>query len=116
MPIRAILFDKDGTLIDFQRTWGPATHAVIAHFANGDQAVYDRLALVSGFDAPERRFRAGSPLIAGATPDYGRLWAQALDRPATAEFFTELDRLYFAAGLEHLTPIGEPSVLLGTLR
>ena len=26
MPIRAILFDKDGTLVDFQRTWGPATY------------------------------------------------------------------------------------------
>jgi hypothetical protein len=85
VPIRAILFDKDGTLVDFQRTWGPATHAVIAHLAAGDQAVYDRLAAVSGFVTGERRFVAGSPLIAGATPDYGRLWAQALGRPATAD-------------------------------
>jgi phosphoglycolate phosphatase len=116
VPIRAILFDKDGTLVDFQRTWGPATHAVIAHFANGDQAIYDRLALVSGFIAAERCFLAGSPLVAGATPEYGSLWAQVLDRPATAELFAELDRLFFVAGLEHLTPIGEPSAVLGVLR
>jgi phosphoglycolate phosphatase len=116
VPIRAILFDKDGTLVDFQRTWGPATHAVIAHFAAGDQAVYDRLAAVSGFIAGERRFVAGSPLIAGATPDYGRLWAQALGRPATADFFAEIDRLFQVCGLEHLKPIGEPPAVLGALR
>ena len=70
MAIRAILFDKDGTLVDFQRTWGPATHAVIAHLAAGDHATYERLAVVSGFIAADRRFLPGSPLIAGATPDY----------------------------------------------
>ena len=116
VPIRAILFDKDGTLIDFQRTWGPATHAVIAHFAAGDQAIYDRLAAASGFVAGERRFVAGSPLIAGATPDYGRLWAQVLGRPATGDFFAEIDRLFHVSGLEHLKPIGEPPAVLGGLR
>jgi phosphoglycolate phosphatase len=116
VPIRAILFDKDGTLVDFQRTWGPATHAVIVHLAAGDQAAYDRLAAVSGFVTGERRFVAGSPLIAGATPDYGRLWALALGRPATADFFAEIDRLFQVTGLEHLQPIGEPAAVLGGLR
>jgi phosphoglycolate phosphatase len=27
--IRGILFDKDGTLVDFDRTWGPAAYSVI---------------------------------------------------------------------------------------
>jgi phosphoglycolate phosphatase len=116
VPIRAMLFDKDGTLVDFQRTWGPATDAVIAHLATGDRALYDRLAAVSGFIPAERQFVAGSPLIAGATPDYGRLWAHVLKRPATADFFAEIDRLFEVAGLEHLTPIGEPSVVLAALR
>ena len=51
MPIRAILFDKDGTLVDFQRTWGPATHSVLTRLSNGDSAVFDRLAAVSRYDA-----------------------------------------------------------------
>jgi phosphoglycolate phosphatase len=115
MTIRAILLDKDGTLVDFQRTWGPATHAVIAHLAAGDDAAYRRLAAVSGFVADERRFLAGSPLIAGATPDYGPLWAQALGRPATADFFAEVDRLFLPAGLQHLAPIGDPATTLAAL-
>jgi len=116
MPIRAILFDKDGTLVDFQRTWGPATHAVIAHLADGDRAVYERLAAVSGFVAAERRFLAGSPLIGGATPDFGPSWAQVLGRRATPDFFAEIDRLFLLTGLEHLVPIGEPSAVLAELR
>jgi phosphoglycolate phosphatase len=115
MTIRAILFDKDGTLIDFQRTWGPATHTVIAQLAAGDDDAYRRLAAVSGFVADERRFLVGSPLIAGATPDYGPLWAQALGRPATADFFAEIDRLFLQAGLQHLVPIDDPATTLAAL-
>jgi phosphoglycolate phosphatase len=116
MPIRAILFDKDGTLVDFQRTWGPATDAVIAHLADGNRTIYERLAAVSGFVATERRFLAGSPLIGGATPDFGPSWAQVLGRPATPEFFAEIDRLFLRTGLDHLLPIGDPSAVLAELR
>ena len=31
MPVRALLFDKDGTLVDIQATLGPATCDVLAH-------------------------------------------------------------------------------------
>jgi phosphoglycolate phosphatase len=116
MPIRAILFDKDGTLVDFQRTWGPATHAVLAHFASGDRAVFDELAAVSGFVAAEQRFLVDSPIISGASPDFGPLWAQVLGRPATADFFAEIDRLYYVTGLDHLVPIGDPADVLANLR
>src|SRR5438445_550609 len=99
MPIRAILFDKDGTLIDFQRTWGPTTDAVLAHFADGDRPVYNSLAAVSGFIVAEQRFRSDSPLIGGNTPDFGTAWAQILGRSATTQFFSEIDRCYNAFGL-----------------
>src|SRR5262245_22826983 len=116
MAIRAILLDKDGTLVDFQRTWGPATHAVIAELAAGNTAVYDALATVSGFVAAERRFLVGSPLIGGAAPDFGPSWAAVLGRPATPDFFAQIDRLFLRAGLDHLVPIGDPAAALTTLR
>ena len=40
LPIRAILFDKDGTLVEFDRTWGPAVQVVLRHLAGGDAALY----------------------------------------------------------------------------
>ena len=38
MQIRAILFDKDGTLVDFNRTWGPAVQSVLKDLARGSEA------------------------------------------------------------------------------
>lgn len=115
MPIRALLFDKDGTLVDFQRTWGPAAHQVMQRLAAGDRTAYERLAAVSGFIEAKQRFLPGSPLVAGATADWGPLWARALHRPASASFFNEIDDLFFTSGLDHLTAVGEPVAALNTL-
>ena len=116
MPIRAILFDKDGTLVDFQRTWGPATHTVMTTLCNGDSAAFERLCAVSLYDATERRLLPGSPVVIETTYGYGKLWAQALGVPLTAEFVDHVDRLFFRTTLEHLTPMGDVKALLGDLR
>jgi len=115
MPIRAILFDKDGTLVDFQRTWGPATHAVLTRLSSGDNAIFDRLAAVSLYDAAERKLLPGSPVVIETTYGYGKLWADALDVPLTAEFVDRIDRMFFQTTLDHLTPMGDVKGLLGAL-
>lgn len=115
MPIRAILFDKDGTLVDFQRTWGPATHSVLTRLSNGDSAVFDRLAAVSRYDAAERKLLPGSPVVIETTYGYGKLWAQALGVPLTAEFVNHIDRMFFQTTLDRLTPMGDVKGLLGAL-
>ena len=114
-PIRAILFDKDGTLVDFQRTWGPAAQAVMQHIAGGNRAAFERLVAASRFVEAEQRFLPDSPLIAEPTSVYGALWATALGRPANAEFFAEIDRLLCDATTRHLTAIGDPKALLTLL-
>ena len=116
MPIRAILFDKDGTLVDFQRTWGPATHAVLTKLSNGDSAAFERLAAVSLYDPTERRLLPGSPVVIETTYGYGKLWAQALGVPITPEFIERIDALFFQETLDHLTPMGDVAALLGQLR
>ena len=114
-PIRAILFDKDGTLVDFQRTWGPATEAVMRRLADGSRAAYERLVVASRFVEAEQRFLPDSPLIAEPTSVYGVLWATALGRPASAEFFAEIDQLLCDATTRHLAAIGDPRALLTSL-
>lgn len=115
MPIRAILLDKDGTLVDFQRTWGPATDLVLKTLAAGDRAAYRKLADVSRFVEADRRFLPDSPLIAEPTPVFAALWADALGRTASGAFAAEVDRLFAAAAVAHLTPIGNPPALLDEL-
>src|SRR5271155_4438014 len=76
--LAGVLFDKDGTLIDFQRTWGPAIHFVIHALAKGDVAKLQAQADCLHFDVGTRRFRATSPIIGGSTAEYGMAWAEAL--------------------------------------
>ena len=116
MPIRAILFDKDGTLVDFQRTWGPATHEVLTKLCNGDAAAFERLAAASLYDAKERLLLPGSPVVIETTYGYGKLWAQALGVPLTDKFVDQIDRMYFQTTLDHLTPMGDVKALLESFR
>ena len=112
MPIRAILFDKDGTLIDFQQTWGPATHKVMTEICNGDSAAFERVCAVSLYDAAERHLLPGSPVVIETTYGYGKLWAEALGAPLTDAFVDRIDRMYFQTTLDHLTPMGDVKALL----
>ena len=116
MPIRAILFDKDGTLVDFQRTWGPATHEVLTQLCNGDSAAFERLAAVSLYDPAQRKLLPGSPVVIETTYGYGKLWAQALGVPLTQAFVDQIDRMFFQTTLDHLTPMGDVKALLTSFR
>ncbi len=113
--IRAILFDKDGTLLDFQRTWGPSAQQVMRHLSKGDDEAYARLVKVTSFVDGEQRFLPDSVLIREPTHVYGALWAAALRRPAERDFFDEIDRLFVDATTANLAPIGDPKALISSL-
>jgi phosphoglycolate phosphatase len=115
MPIRAILFDKDGTLVDIQATLGPATCDVLAHLSGGDAALFARLAGITRVDAAARRLLPGCPVISEATDVYGRVWTRALGRPFTPDFCAEIDRLYLQACLDHLHPVDDPRAVFEAL-
>jgi phosphoglycolate phosphatase len=115
VALRAILFDKDGTLIDFDATWGPAAYEVMRVLAGGDEAALAELMRVSEYVLEERRFLPTSPLVAGSSAHYGPLWAQALRRPPSADLYREMDELFGRFGLRSLSPIGRPADLAQTL-
>jgi len=61
------VFDKDGTLFDFQATWGVWTRRMIEAESGGDPEVAARLADALGFDLETGRFRPDSVVIASTT-------------------------------------------------
>lgn len=67
--ISAILFDKDGTLFDFQVSWSAWAMAFLRDAADGneDRAAY--LGGILGFDWQAGRFREDSCVIAGTDDD-----------------------------------------------
>ncbi|MET0606973.1 MAG: HAD family hydrolase [Beijerinckiaceae bacterium] len=103
--IKAVLFDKDGTLLDFNRTWGPATHAVLTRLADGRQDHFDALIEAVGFTPGTVELTADSPVVSDPTPIYARRWADILERAADEDFFTEIDRLFAESALQNITPV-----------
>ena len=67
MTLQGLVFDKDGTLFDFDATWGAWAAATIAAEAGDDLALRDRLDAGLGFDRTLTRFRQDSIVIAEPT-------------------------------------------------
>jgi phosphoglycolate phosphatase len=63
--LRGLLLDKDGTLFDFQASWGRWTAGFVRRVTDGDAAKALALADSLGIDLATERFRKSSPMIAG---------------------------------------------------
>jgi len=72
--IRGILFDKDGTLVDFNRTWFGITMELAHKAADGDTAKARALVEAGGYDWEMEKFRGGSVVAAGTIHDLVDLW------------------------------------------
>lgn len=67
LAIKGLLFDKDGTLFDYQTTWGPWASGFIADLSKGDPHLSDVIAGALEFDLKTGTFRPQSHFIAGTT-------------------------------------------------
>ncbi len=90
--IRGILFDKDGTLLDFEATWRGFVSDLLDDLAPGDSGLRARLADVAGVDPKTHRFRPGSPIVAGTTAEVAALWAPHLAGRSAAQIEAEANR------------------------
>ena len=70
--IRGIVFDKDGTLFDFQATWGAWSRTILDTESRGDATLRAALADRLGFDEVTGTFRPGSLIIGHTTEEVAR--------------------------------------------
>ncbi len=73
-----VIFDKDGTLFDFRRSWGAWSAALLLEVAkDADHAAL--LGQVIGYDLVSGDFAADSPVIAATTPEIAEVLVPHLD-------------------------------------
>ncbi len=65
MTIKGLLFDKDGTLLDYHQTWAPLNRAAALHVADGNIDLANRMLAHAGQDPETNIVRPGSELAAG---------------------------------------------------
>ena len=65
--IEAVLFDKDGVLVDFDQTWGAWGGRFLDRLSQGDHELRTQAAEALVYDEDAAVFLASSPLIAGTS-------------------------------------------------
>lgn len=113
-PIKAILFDKDGTLIDYHQTWGPTNRRAARIAAAGDPALEARLLTVGGFDSATGLTKADSLFASGNTEEIARAWVRAGCSYPLRALTQSLDDL-FQQTARYAIPVCDLSALFNSL-
>jgi phosphoglycolate phosphatase len=114
MKYQGIVFDKDGTLLDFNRTWLPIYLYAAQEFADGDAGLAESLLTQHGFDRSKNRFIGGSLLAAGNNQQIADAWAVQIDKPDQVETISrQLHQIFHDQGAIQATPVKQ---LANTLR
>jgi phosphoglycolate phosphatase len=116
MAIKGILFDKDGTLLDYVATWMPANRAAALAAARGDAALAERLLVASGYDPHSGRVAANAPLAAATNAQIAELWLGHLTGWSAEELLALIDRTFEDVSGAQAMPVTELVPLFARLR
>ena len=98
MAIKGLMFDKDGTLVDFQATWFAIGDALALRAAAGDRARADGLLERAGYDFERQFFRGDSVFAAGTNADIVALWYPDSDGETRKALVAEFDSVTAETG------------------
>jgi phosphoglycolate phosphatase len=114
--VRGVLLDKDGTLLDFRRTWAPISRACAGAAAALVRADPHALLRACGHDPATDTFRPGSTMVVGSARDVARGWLPLLpgvDEEALVEL---IDGTFTRMSAAAAVPVDGLHAAVGDLR
>ena len=116
MTVKAVLFDKDGTLIDFGETFDTATRYVLDQmFANNPDGL-KRAADLLDFDLFNNQVSNSSIIVAGTATDIAHLVAPILQEPDVSLVASEIGLHYGNACLKSVEALPKAEQSLSELQ
>ena len=116
MTIKGILFDKDGTLLDFHATWIPVNRLVAETVTSGDPDLTAVLLREGGHDPDSDHVTSGTPLAAGNSIDIAACFARHLPDWEQPALVAEIDRLFLEGAAKYAAPVPDLQVTLRRLK
>ncbi len=113
--IQGILFDKDGTLILYDESWGPVNREAARIAAAGQEHIELRLLDAAGMDPVSGHTRADSLLAAGNAAEIAAGFVAAGSPLPVAELTVLLDALFVQA-TEYAVPVTDLRILFSRLK
>ncbi len=113
MAIKAILFDKDGTLFDFAATWNGWAARMLKRLSAGEGDREQAMAASIRYDLVRGKFYPDSPVIAGSNLEVAELFSRHLPGRDVHEIERELAEAAAQADLAEAVPL--PAFLDGLL-
>ncbi len=89
--VRGLVFDKDGTLFDFNATWGAWARQVLEAEAGGDPDRLIRLAEALGYDLTAEVFRPDSVVIASTVDEIAAVALPLIEETSAAALVTRFN-------------------------
>jgi phosphoglycolate phosphatase len=103
--IEGVIFDKDGTLFDFRRTWGTWSAALLHDLAAGEAARAAALGRLIGFDTGTHDFAPDSPVIAATVDEIAGVLLPHLPGYSLAGLVAQMNALAARVALAEVVPL-----------